>query len=128
MKGQPMRNGPRCQMPGFSFYGLASVLLFCACEVSLPASQPGNNSPIDSLEPLAKAGVPLLHVFAHADTALPWMENTGIVADRYPKLGGSIMLIRKVGFDHHPHGLEQDPTPVVNFVLTNALRANGLSP
>jgi hypothetical protein len=86
------------------------------------------HNPVDSLEPLAKAGVPLLHVYADADTALPWTENTGVVADRYPKLGGSIMLIVKHGFDHHPHGLEQDPTPVVNFTLTAALRANGLAP
>ncbi len=84
------------------------------------------NNPVDELAPLAAAGVPLLHVFGDADTALPWKENTGVVAERYAKLGGSIMLIPKPGGDHHPHGLEQDPTPVVNFVLSNALRANGL--
>jgi len=86
------------------------------------------NNPVDELAPLAKAGVPLLHVYGDADTALPWTENTGVVADRYPKLGGSITLIDKPGANHDPHGLEQDPTPVVNFVLTNALRANGLAP
>ncbi len=74
---------------------------------------PGN--PVDNLEPLAKAGVPLLHVYGDADEVVPWQENTGMIADRYQKLGGSIQLIAKPGVGHHPHGLE-DPTPIVNFI------------
>jgi len=38
-------------------------------------------NPIDSLEPLAKAGVPLLHVYGDADDVVPSDENTGIVAE-----------------------------------------------
>ncbi len=78
------------------------------------------DNPIDRLEPLAKAHVPLLHVFGDADDVVPWDENTGIIADRYRKLGGEIVLIRKPGIGHHPHGLD-DSTPIVNFILQHSL-------
>jgi pimeloyl-ACP methyl ester carboxylesterase len=68
------------------------------------------NHPVDSLAPLAKAKVPLFHVFGDADDVVPWEENTGLLADRYKALGGDITLIRKPGGGHHPHGLD-DPTP-----------------
>lgn len=77
---------------------------------------PGN--PVDSLSPLAAAHVPLLHVFGDADDVVPWEENTGLVAERYQKLGGSITLIRKPGVGHHPHGLD-DSTPIVEFIWKN---------
>lgn len=76
-------------------------------------------NPIDNLEPLAKAKVPLLHVYGDADDVVPWDENTGIVAERYRKLGGSITLIAKPGVNHHPHGLD-DPTPIVEFIEKHA--------
>lgn len=72
-------------------------------------------NPVDRLAPLAAARVPLLHVFGDADEVVPWEENTGLVAERYPKLGGSITLIRKPGVKHHPHGLD-DPTPIIDFL------------
>ena len=80
-------------------------------------------NPIDSLESLAKAGVPLLHVYGDADDVVPWEENTGIVADRYQALGGSITLIAKSGIGHHPHGLE-DSTPIVVFMSKHCLARN----
>lgn len=80
---------------------------------------PGN--PIDNLAPLAKAGVPLLHVFGDADDVVPWEENTGLIESRYKALGGSITLIRKPGVGHHPHGLE-DSTPIVEFIEKHASR------
>jgi len=75
-----------------------------------------DKNPIDNLAPLAQAGVPLLHVYGDADDVVPWDENTGLIAERYRKLGGSITLIAKPGVGHHPHGLE-DSTPIVDFIL-----------
>lgn len=77
-------------------------------------------NPVDNLAPLAKAGVPLLHVFGDADEVVPWDENTGVIAERYRRLGGRITLIRKPGVKHHPHGLD-DSTPIVNFIRDNAM-------
>jgi lysophospholipase L1-like esterase/pimeloyl-ACP methyl ester carboxylesterase len=76
-------------------------------------------NPVDNLKPLADAKVPLLHVYGDADTVVPWEENTGVIAERYRQLGGSITLIPKPGGDHHPHGLT-DPTPIVEFILKHA--------
>jgi pimeloyl-ACP methyl ester carboxylesterase len=83
------------------------------------ASYQGN--PVDNLKPLAAAKVPLLHVYGEADSLVPWDENTGVVAERYRKMGGSITLIPKPGVGHHPHGLT-DPTPIVEFIMKHAGR------
>ncbi len=72
-------------------------------------------NPVDNLAPLAKAKVPLLHVYGDADEVVPWDENTGLIADRYKALGGEIVLIAKPGVRHHPHGLD-DSTPIVEFI------------
>jgi pimeloyl-ACP methyl ester carboxylesterase len=75
-------------------------------------------NPIDHLEPLATAGVPLLHVVGDADEVVPVPENTTILEERYKALGGSIQVIHKPGVGHHPHSL-QDPTPIVQFILSH---------
>jgi len=77
-----------------------------------------DRNPIDNLEPLARAVVPVLHVCGTADTVVPIEENSDIVEKRYKKLGGKITVIRKPGMDHHPHSLE-DPKPIVDFILTH---------
>lgn len=62
-----------------------------------------------------------VHVFGDADDVVPWEENTGIIAERYKKLGGDITLIRKPGIGHHPHGLD-DSTPIVEFIAKHAVK------
>lgn len=76
-------------------------------------------NPIDLLESLAKAGVPVLHVCALADTTVPYEENSAVVKERYTKLGGSYQEILKEGSGHHPHGLE-DPSPIIEFIIESA--------
>ena len=73
-------------------------------------------NPIDGLEALAKAGVPLIHVVGDADIVVPVAENTSILERRYKKLGGRIKVIHKAGVGHHPHSLA-DPAPLVEFIL-----------
>jgi len=76
-------------------------------------------NPIDHLEPIAKAGVPLLHVCGGADHGVPLDENTRVLEQRYKKLGGKIRVIVKPNCGHHPHGLK-DPAPIVEFILKHA--------
>ena len=73
-------------------------------------------NPIDGLAPLAKAGVPLIHVVGDADLVVPVSENTSILESRYRKLGGAIKVIHKEGVGHHPHSLA-DPAPLVDYIL-----------
>jgi pimeloyl-ACP methyl ester carboxylesterase len=81
-----------------------------------------DKNPVDNLAPLAAAQVPLLHVYGDADEVVPWDENTGVIAQRYRQLGGSIKLIAKPRVGHHPHGLD-DPTPIVEFIAQHAIAA-----
>jgi pimeloyl-ACP methyl ester carboxylesterase/lysophospholipase L1-like esterase len=73
-------------------------------------------NPVDNLEPLAKAKIPLLHICGEADDDVPIEENTRLLERRYRELGGPITVIAKPGVGHHPHSLV-DPAPIVAFVL-----------
>lgn len=73
-------------------------------------------NPVDKLEPLAKAHIPIIHVVGDADTVVSMPDNTGLVEKRYKALGGTIQVIHKPGGDHHPHSLD-DPKPLVDFIL-----------
>lgn len=75
-------------------------------------------NPVNNLAPLAKAGIPLLHVVGDADDVVPVAKNTAVVEERYKALGGKIEVIHKPGVNHHPHSLV-DPKPIVDFVLAN---------
>ncbi len=72
--------------------------------------------PLDKLDLLAKAGIPLIHVVGDADDVVPVAENTAILEERYKKLGGVIEVIHKPGCNHHPHSLP-NPEAVVTFIL-----------
>ncbi len=73
-------------------------------------------NPINQIDLLAKAKIPLLHVCGAVDAVVPLEENSRLVQQRYEALGGPMVLIVKPHCDHHPHSLE-DPTRIVNFVL-----------
>jgi pimeloyl-ACP methyl ester carboxylesterase len=73
-------------------------------------------NPVDTLAPLAKAGIAIIHVVGDSDEVVPVAENTAVVEERYRALGGTVEVIHKPDIGHHPHGLD-DPTPVVRFVL-----------
>jgi pimeloyl-ACP methyl ester carboxylesterase len=78
-------------------------------------------NPLDHLEPLAQAGIPIIAVVGDADKTVPYPENTAILEERYKALGGKIEVIVKAGGDHHPHSLK-DPKPIVDFLLANAYK------
>lgn len=75
-----------------------------------------DKNPVDLLEPLAKAKIPLLHVVGDKDVVVPVSENTAVIEERYQAMGGTITVIHKPEVGHHPHCLE-DPTPIVDFVI-----------
>jgi pimeloyl-ACP methyl ester carboxylesterase len=68
---------------------------------------------LDNLAPLAKAGVPLLHVSGSRDPALN--EHTRVLEQRYKALGGQITVIMKDGEGHFPIG-PKDVKVVVAFI------------
>ena len=74
--------------------------------------------PIDILAPIAAAKIPIIHVVGDADKTVPEAENTDIVRERYLALGGTFVLIVKLGCGHHPHSLT-NPTPVADFIIAH---------
>jgi len=74
------------------------------------------NIPLNNCVALAKADIPVLHVFGDADKVVPYEENTALLAQKYTAAGGRIKLIRKAGVGHHPHCLK-DPQAIVDFIL-----------
>jgi pimeloyl-ACP methyl ester carboxylesterase len=72
--------------------------------------------PLDNLAPLAKAGVPILHVCGSLD---PWFkEQTGVAEKRYKELGGQIRVIVKEGEGHYPLA-PNNLQPVLEFITGN---------
>ncbi len=80
-------------------------------------------NPVDNLEPLAKAKIPILAVIGDMhDWIVPIEENTLKVEKLYKAMGGDIQVIRKPKAGHRPHSLP-DPKPIVDFVLKHTAPA-----
>jgi hypothetical protein len=73
-------------------------------------------SPLENLGPLAKAGVPLLHVCDKTD---PWFnDQTKVVEERYKRLGGDITVIINENDARSPLPFEAQ-TRAVDFIIGN---------
>jgi hypothetical protein len=73
---------------------------------------------LDNLAPLAKAGVPIIHVCGALD---PWLEDqTRMVETRYKSLGGQITVIVEKGKSHHPLGPKEPG--VVEEIIRRAVK------
>ncbi|WP_395752730.1 alpha/beta fold hydrolase [Prosthecobacter sp.] len=73
-------------------------------------------SPVDGLEGLAAAKVPVFFVLGMKDDVVPPRLHADALEARYKALGGTVMRWEKPEAGHHPHGL--DPvTPLVEAVL-----------
>jgi pimeloyl-ACP methyl ester carboxylesterase len=77
-----------------------------------------DGNPVDHLEHIAAAHIPILHIVGDADQVVPVSENTDLVQKRLESLGWQLQVIRKPDVGHHPHSLK-DPTPIVDFILLN---------
>lgn len=73
-------------------------------------------SPIDKMAQIVSGGFPMLHLSADADEAVDPSKNTLLFEQMVKALNGSITVIHKPGFKHHPHSLP-NPAPIVEFIL-----------
>jgi len=95
-----------CKAYGLPETGLAEVL-------------PDHN-PIDQLAPLAKAGVPIMHIHGDNDNTVPLDKNSGMIKDRYDRLGGKMTLevIHGGGHDMKHHWFQS--RTLVEFMIRQA--------
>jgi pimeloyl-ACP methyl ester carboxylesterase len=98
----------RCWQQALAIYGLTEE-----------TAKNFKDNPLDHIDPIAAAKIPILAVCGDADKTVPYVENTALLEEHYKKLGGNISVILKPGGDHHPHSLK-DPQPIVDFLVKYA--------
>jgi pimeloyl-ACP methyl ester carboxylesterase len=78
------------------------------------------HNPLDRLQPLAKAGVPLFAIHGDADRVVPLERNSGEMARRYAALGGKMELIVPKGQGHNMWRGFFECQELVDFVIKHA--------
>ena len=84
-------------------------------------------NPIDRLEGLARAKVPIFHIHGDVDTVVPLELNSALVAKRYRQLGGDMKLEVVEGQGHNMWEGWFQSKPLVKFLLNSVgkkLRTN----
>jgi dipeptidyl aminopeptidase/acylaminoacyl peptidase len=78
------------------------------------------HNPVDRVEPLARAGVPVFHVHGDKDTVVPLEANSAELARRYRRSGGEVTLrvIKGRGHDMWPGWFQNQE--LVDFVIARA--------
>ncbi|MBL9166241.1 MAG: PD40 domain-containing protein [Verrucomicrobiales bacterium] len=61
----------------------------------------GTHNPIENLQALAQARIPLFAIHGDKDTVVPLDANSGLLKARYEALGGGMQLIVPPGQDHN---------------------------
>ena len=77
-------------------------------------------NPSDRLSSLAKAGVPLFAIHGDQDTVVPLEANSGLMQERYTKLGGQMQLIVPPGQGHNMWKGFFHSEALVQFVIEHA--------
>ena len=82
------------------------------------------HNPIDRLEPLAGAKIPIFHIHGDKDKVVPLDANSGTVLTRYRALGGNMTLKIIKDQEHNMWpGWFRDPD-LVSFILQYASGRN----
>jgi len=79
-------------------------------------------NPIDRLQGLAKAKVPIFHIHGDSDTVVPLEKNTGELAKRYHQLGGEMTVLVPKGQGHNMWEGFFQCQELVDFVITHTKR------
>lgn len=84
------------------------------------AAQVARHNPVDRLEGLAKAHVPIFHIHGDLDGGVPFEANTVEVERRYRRFGGEMTVVVAKGQGHNMWpGFFQCPE-LVDFVIAHA--------
>lgn len=78
-------------------------------------------SPLNQMEQMAKAKIPILMLLGMADNVIDPLTHGVIFAERYEKLGGPIQVIKRTLYAHHPHGMD-NPGQILGFILYHTLK------
>ncbi|MCQ2378034.1 MAG: alpha/beta hydrolase [Victivallaceae bacterium] len=73
-------------------------------------------SPLNNVQPIADAKIPVLAVRNGQDRTVPPETNLDVWVERFRAAGGFVTVIRRDFYGHHPHGMD-DPQMLVDFIL-----------
>ena len=79
------------------------------------------HNPVDRLEKLAAAGVPIFHIQGDSDRVVPHEENTGLLAERYKALGGPVEVELIEGQGHNMWRGWFESQRLTDFMIAKAL-------
>jgi len=85
------------------------------------------NGPVNKVKEIVQGHYPILILCADEDEAVFAAENTLLFKRNVKALNGSISVIHKPGFKHHPHSLP-NPAPIVDFILKATGYYNNITP
>lgn len=104
MKTWPWENSPE-QAEMLKEYGL-----------NKEAFKTWQGNPVDNFEEYFALKIPTLVVAGGADEVVPFPQNSGKMIAYCKENGIDLEYYVKPDCKHHPHSLEDDVTPIVNFV------------
>lgn len=111
---------PVCNLK--SFPGLESASEAYGMTPEALEADIGQHNPIDRLESLAAARVPIYHVQGDEDEPVPLEANSQILAERYRALGGDVTLNVARGQSHSVWEGFFRCQELIDFVKTNVVR------
>jgi len=88
-------------------------------EAELAASLAAHN-PLDRMAPLARAGVPILHLHGDQDVIVPLEQNSAALAARYREAGGDMRVIVFPGQGHNYWPGWFQSQELLDFVIAQA--------
>ncbi|MBQ9338429.1 MAG: prolyl oligopeptidase family serine peptidase [Lentisphaeria bacterium] len=77
-------------------------------------------SPVNNYSAMVKAGIPVLMILGLDDNVVNHKTNGSLLAERYQAAGGTVRVVGRESWGHHPHGLD-DPAQIVRFILSNTI-------
>jgi Prolyl oligopeptidase family len=78
------------------------------------------HNPVDRVEPLARARVPILHIHGDVDTVVPIEKNSAELARQYRQFGGEMTLLVMKGQGHNMWSGWFQCQELVDFVIAHA--------
>ena len=103
-----------------SYPGLERAAPAYKMSASELANSLSENNPINRLQNLAKADVPIFHIHGNVDTVVPLKSNSGIIAKRYQRFGGNMQLVVPKGQGHNMWEGFFKCDELVNFIINCA--------
>ncbi len=113
---------PVCNLA--SYPGITNAAPAFGLKPSELAAQLTRHNPIDRLEPLARARVPLFVIHGDQDALVPLEANSGLVRSRYQALGGSMEWVVPAGQGHNMWTGFFQSQELVAFILREARKLN----